>query len=1353
MSKFSAWITSLTFACLLLIVTVPAVPTLAQDAPADDTAIAATCTPIDLIVILDQSNSMGTTDPGGLRVDAVHSVIDILFSNAALNCRGTTHRVGVIGFGDSAQPLIDLDAGSITILDPVSDWVSASDRLKSRVRTDALGNTSFHDALDLANRWFQSAPPPPRVMPPDSPPEPPRQRVLLMVTDGAPCTAIAGTLDIPELGNTEPCQNPDWIAHYLLGSNPQLSRYNGTDYRDAGFDFSDGLSAYLDASETLNSTSINVLLFTRRGQEQFVQPTTNAAWESITSAHDGSYFPPTAITGELSQNEFTRLVSILTGIISPRIGSERESVTMEQIGGECVGSFVLEPYSSSTTIIASTRPFENGEYEKVTLIQPDGTELPPTNDTRGGSQIRYGETRLVQSYTISDPLIGTWKIVDPTGVCAVEVTIEKITVLVTPPILEPIAPVIAAPYYQEPRDSNPNFITLTVRDSFNAVFNQIDGYPLTITGTIAVDARNPSAVVPDLAPMTFTFQGGGVWRSDDPAPVPVGGVYTVTLRGTTNSAITDGTPVEVFSQTMTYQTADPVSISLRVVSPSDNQAIPLNTLSDVTKVDAPFDVAVQFIDAAGNPQPLDQVFFTDDDRRAAVEVGLTGTEPVTSRAPARTISLAPSDSDPATLTGTFVKPAAANAADPEGAYALIFALTGAMRARYNQENYVLAAVTPPTVPIVRRELSGVKVVPITPSSAPVMLNNIVEGVPIELDIAVEVELRDETDAPEDATRVFVSDLNKLVYATLRNPDGVTVAIIPLQHSAGNPARFIGLFDRASVTGTAVGTPGDYTIRLDFTQEGADAAAFAQGGALDFAFIPATDNTVTFRRERVRGVEPMLILINGQPPGSAEGTRHPLNDVTDGGAAVAQPITIVAALADRTGSTPYQYLADDIDLFMRSERECIQAIVTGPAGSGIEESVWLTRGSDGRFTGELRILDDAAALDPAGTYTVALVLNPDVRPTSDQYVITRDAEPPQLIERFRRRGVSLWLEQIGEQAYIGTEAPSALPPLPLYASPFDAFNRNVSSIPVMLRLVDTATNESLDWQTIAKQVIPPATPPRPEATAEATGEATAEAIASMGVLGSSPATEPMLPALHDLVRVGVGRASGGDIAYISDLRQEARDGGYVLLGTLTSINDTDAYRLVYGLDGAQLDTVSARNFRSYDPTAAASALAITRTIGSLLYDPAFYDVLRPILFALLVALVGWMIFVNGVMRMSGEMLVTITKSGKVEKQDTIVLDGLRFRLKKRGRTTGAVVGRASGAQTAAGGGGALPRIVSVPATDSARTRTYQVEVAEHLFVLKENSESRIMGPYKASHRSRVESKPRRPDVQQMRRPGR
>lgn len=134
---------------------------------------------IDLIVIIDQSNSMSKTppstlytDPKTLRVYAARYLIDyVAFDNNFVNPQ-RTNRVAVIGFGspDRTHLMVNL-----TPLKNQSDI----DLAKSRVISEALGATNFSSAFKLVREIF----------PPSTDSEitnEQRQRVIVLITDGGP---------------------------------------------------------------------------------------------------------------------------------------------------------------------------------------------------------------------------------------------------------------------------------------------------------------------------------------------------------------------------------------------------------------------------------------------------------------------------------------------------------------------------------------------------------------------------------------------------------------------------------------------------------------------------------------------------------------------------------------------------------------------------------------------------------------------------------------------------------------------------------------------------------------------------------------------------------------------------------------------------------------------------------------------------------------------------------------------------------------------------------------------------------------------------------------------------------------
>src|SRR4051794_12896820 len=139
--------------------------------------------PIDLVVVIDQSGSMwgnpefhpGKNDPWQHRIGATKQIIFRLIQNAADT--GAVHRVSVVEFADEAQVPLSGEDIRVSKGDP-----SAMDRLRARLETAVSakdwGNTNTAAAMQAALGEL-------RTMRHSDPPGP-RRRIVLLITDGRP---------------------------------------------------------------------------------------------------------------------------------------------------------------------------------------------------------------------------------------------------------------------------------------------------------------------------------------------------------------------------------------------------------------------------------------------------------------------------------------------------------------------------------------------------------------------------------------------------------------------------------------------------------------------------------------------------------------------------------------------------------------------------------------------------------------------------------------------------------------------------------------------------------------------------------------------------------------------------------------------------------------------------------------------------------------------------------------------------------------------------------------------------------------------------------------------------------------
>ena len=138
------------------------------------------CSNLDVIFIVDQSDSMSRNDPTENRKNAVIGMIDLLVDLAMNQCPDSHHRVGVISFGAKENSRVDIEMYDI---DPVtaSDARRIREDLRPRVMADNLGTTYPESAFIAAEKMFRQN----ELGDPE-----PRKRVVIFITDGLPCSPL-----------------------------------------------------------------------------------------------------------------------------------------------------------------------------------------------------------------------------------------------------------------------------------------------------------------------------------------------------------------------------------------------------------------------------------------------------------------------------------------------------------------------------------------------------------------------------------------------------------------------------------------------------------------------------------------------------------------------------------------------------------------------------------------------------------------------------------------------------------------------------------------------------------------------------------------------------------------------------------------------------------------------------------------------------------------------------------------------------------------------------------------------------------------------------------------------------------
>lgn len=150
----------------------------------DRSSVTQTCYSLDLVFLIDQSDSMSRlsgsnippNDPLGLRISSVDWVINWLGDNVLTRCPDAVHRIAIISWGETVE--VDMEP---TIISPrdTAEWMSYREELKSKILVRNLGETRPDLAFTEAKRIIDSLAEQPMG-------ELPRKRAIIFLTDGEP---------------------------------------------------------------------------------------------------------------------------------------------------------------------------------------------------------------------------------------------------------------------------------------------------------------------------------------------------------------------------------------------------------------------------------------------------------------------------------------------------------------------------------------------------------------------------------------------------------------------------------------------------------------------------------------------------------------------------------------------------------------------------------------------------------------------------------------------------------------------------------------------------------------------------------------------------------------------------------------------------------------------------------------------------------------------------------------------------------------------------------------------------------------------------------------------------------------
>lgn len=593
----------LALTCLLALSLLLGMVGVAQAAPGLDDAVTLQetvpppCSNLDVIFIVDQSDSMSgnngaqANDPTRQRKYAVEGMIDLLVDLATNQCPDSNHRVGVISFGRPGSARIDIELATI---DPATsaDGRNIREELKPRVQADALGSTYPEQAFIEAEKMFSRHQVNERE---------PRKQVIIFITDGLPC----------EPGRCEG-------ANYHLTTSSLRNLVNDL------FDFSNDLQQREECLAGLRE---------QYGEAEIPGEETTTCLESNPVADD-SYSNSTYIFTILLHNSDEANVASALGQLRgmsqdyagelKELNQNRNQIPstlreiLSQLAGVrpsllACGSFAVNPYLNKMIITA----YKASEEIELTLSYADASGT--THIMQGGQPTQgftlapdtgYYQFGTNETYTFINPYPGIWNL--STSNCdGIDVYYEAIDAVFQESVPFSQRPQYdRAPFYYE---NNPFYLEFGLRDNANngEIVAQSDKtiFAIDVQATVTDPAQNEIVY-----PLKWDFERQ-TFRAEQPLQVPLAGTYLINIVGTTRrhegeSIVDSGNEAVVFDKTYTLFNVEGEFTGLNVTpfeiastSPASGESIGNvhGTILDGWPLRVnPLPVRVRIVDEAGN---------------------------------------------------------------------------------------------------------------------------------------------------------------------------------------------------------------------------------------------------------------------------------------------------------------------------------------------------------------------------------------------------------------------------------------------------------------------------------------------------------------------------------------------------------------------------------------------------------------------------------------------------------------------------------------------------------------------------------------------------------------------------------
>lgn len=517
------------------------------------------CWPLDIVLLMDQSQSIFQNDPSEYRATAARRILTLLISNRRAQCPEIVHRFGLVTYGHRAETQLDLVPIDIEQDADRQDWLEERGYLaavEAAIADRTQRATNFQVAFGKAEELFAEAP---AIEDPIQ--YGTRRQVVVLLTDGEPAGVGDARDHMCEL--SERLYGPVWDA-----------------------------------------TSIWVLALRDRGGPYLSQPgcegTIREDWDAITRAHRGRFL-------YLEYNE-QMIPAYMKDIIDAEFGQPGIPLSC--------GVFHVDPYLKQVQFTFQ----KNLEDERRSVILEkldsqgeqlyryrDGKALAP--DTTSGMTFRddlYYNRDLAEVYTFDYPLAGAWRfevegLTDEECEARVEAreNREEIRVELSQP--EDIIDIVSEPPYYD--QETPELQVHIWNTDRQAPFESDEAYPVEAIATLSLPSG--STTLPDgsaLPSFELSESEPGIWVSSDPMVAPEVGKHTLTVVGRSKDG--EGNfGYGVFTDTVTYEVLKRERLSFEITSPAAGAKLRCNTVEDGRRVPLLIPVSVQLLEGDGRPAP------------------------------------------------------------------------------------------------------------------------------------------------------------------------------------------------------------------------------------------------------------------------------------------------------------------------------------------------------------------------------------------------------------------------------------------------------------------------------------------------------------------------------------------------------------------------------------------------------------------------------------------------------------------------------------------------------------------------------------------------------------------------------